>query len=104
MAAVLVISVGAVGLMTGIEPKLPFAFASPASSGTDQGAAKTHLDEAIKALQTGDTASAEMHMNEADKALQEGAAKTHLDEAIKALQAGNTAGAEMHAQAAQDKL
>ena len=35
----LAVSVGAGGLMTGIGSKLPFAFASPASGGTDQSAA-----------------------------------------------------------------
>jgi cellobiose-specific phosphotransferase system component IIA len=58
----------------------------------------------MKALQAGDTAGAETHMQEADKALQEGAAKMHLDEAMKALQAGDTAGAETHVKAAQDSL
>ena len=61
-----------------------------------------HLDEAIKALQAGDTAGAKVHMTEADKVIQEGAAKMHLDEAIKALESGDTAGAETHAQMAQD--
>ncbi len=81
----------------------PFAFASPTSAG-DQGGAKFHIGEAIKALDAGDTAGAEMHMGEADKVLQEGNAKMHLGEAIKALQAGDTAGAKMHAQVAQDSL
>jgi hypothetical protein len=80
-----------------------FGFAS-SSSGAGQSAANMHLDEAMKALQAGDTAGAETHMTEADKVLQEGEAKTHLDEAIKALQAGDTAGAEMHTQLAQDSL
>jgi hypothetical protein len=92
------------GLKTGIESKLPFAFASPTSGGTDQSAAGTHLDEAIKELQAGNATGAEMHMQEADKALQESAAKMHLEEAIKALQADDTAGAEMHVKAAQDNL
>ena len=61
-----------------------------------------HLDEAIKALQAGDTAGAKVHMTEADKIIQEGAAKMHLDEAIKALESGDIAGAETHAQMAQD--
>ena len=95
-------SVGAGGLMTGIDSELPFV--SLASGGTDQSAAGTHLDEAMKALQTGDTAGAEMHMTEADKALQQGEAKMHLDEAIESLQAGDTASAETHAQMAQDSL
>ncbi len=58
----------------------------------------------MKALQAGDTAGAETHMKEADKALQQGAAKMDLDEAMKALQAGDTAGAETHAQIAQNSL
>jgi hypothetical protein len=61
-----------------------------------------HLDEAIRALQAGDTAGAKVHLTEADKVIQEGAAKMHLDEAIKALESGDTAGAETHAQMAQD--
>jgi cellobiose-specific phosphotransferase system component IIA len=87
----------------------PIAFVSSplsaaASSIGDQGAAKMHLDEAMKALQAGDTEGAKMHLSEADKVLSEGAAKMHLDEAMKALQAGDTEGAKMHAQAAQDSL
>jgi cellobiose-specific phosphotransferase system component IIA len=81
----------------------PFAFASP-SSAEDQGAAKMHIGETMKALQAGDNAGAEMHMGEANKVLQEGNAKMHLGEAIKALQVGDTAGAKMHAQVAQDSL
>ena len=81
----------------------PFAFASPSSAG-DQGAAKLHLGEAIKALQAGNATGAELHMGEADKVLQEGNAKMHLGEAIKALEAGDTAGAKTHAQVAQDSL
>ncbi|MGB7663895.1 MAG: hypothetical protein WBL67_14270 [Nitrososphaeraceae archaeon] len=100
----LTMSVVSGGLKTGIESKLPFAFASTASGSTDQSAAGTHLDEAIKALQAGNTTGAEMHMQEADKALQEGAAKMHLDEAMKALQASDTVGVEMHVKAAQDNL
>jgi cellobiose-specific phosphotransferase system component IIA len=80
------------------------SFASPSSGSVDEGGAKMHLDEAMKALQVGDSAGAEMHMTEADKVLQEGAAKMHLGEAIKALQADDTAGAETHAQMAQDNL
>jgi cellobiose-specific phosphotransferase system component IIA len=80
------------------------SFASPSSSGAEQGSAKMHLDEAMKALDAGDTAGAEMHMTEADKVVQEGAAKMHLDEAIKALQAGDITGADTHAQMAQDSL
>lgn len=75
-----------------------------AGGGGDQATAKMHLDEAMKALQAGDTAGAEMHMGLADQTLSEGEAKMHLGEAIKALQAGDTAGAQTHAQLAQDSL
>jgi hypothetical protein len=51
LVVMVVMFVGAGGLMTGIDSKLPFAFASPASGDTDQSAAGTHLDEAMKALQ-----------------------------------------------------
>ena len=57
----------------------------PLLAGTDQGGAKMHLGEAMKALQAGDTAGTEMHITEADKVLQEGEAKMHLGEAMKAL-------------------
>ena len=103
--AIVVIAIifGAVeGSIIGLSPTS--GFASPSSGSTDQGGAKMHLGEAMKALQAGDTAGAEMHMTEADKVLQEGEAKMHLGEAMKALQAGDTAGAEMHAQMAQDSL
>lgn len=101
MSNIIFVALFAVGGLITI-PNL--GFASPSSSGADQSTANMHLDEAMKALQAGDTAGAEMHMTEADKVLQEGEAKTHLDEAIKALQAGDTSGAEMHAQLAQDSL
>ena len=59
-----------------------------------------HLDAAAKALQSGDTSGALIHMNEADKTLT-GAAKMHLDAAISALQSGDASGASMHLQEAQ---
>ena len=46
----------------------PFAFASPSSAG-DQGAAKMHLGEAIKALEAGDTAGAKTHAQVAQDSL-----------------------------------
>jgi hypothetical protein len=54
ICALMLCSFGAAGLITGIAPT--FAFASPVSGSIDQGAAKMHLDEAMKALQAGDTA------------------------------------------------
>ena len=87
----------------------PIAFVSSslsaaASSVGDQGAAKMHLDEAMKALQAGDTEGAKLHLGEADKVLSEGGAKLHLGEAMKALQAGDIEGAKTHTQVAIDNL
>ena len=69
-----------------------------------QETANKQLDEAMKALDSGDNAAAEGFMTEADKSLPEGQAKFHLGEAIKALQAGDDQGAMTHLQAAQDSL
>ncbi len=80
-------------MLIGITP-LGFSQATIGSQGN------VHLDAAIKALQSGDTNGALMHMNQADKTLTS-AAKMHLDAAIKALQSGDTNGALMHIQQSQ---
>ena len=67
-----------------------------------QETANKKLDEAMKALDSGDNAAAEEDMTEADKTLPEGQAKFHLGEAIKSLQAGDVQGAKMHLEAAQN--
>ena len=101
----------------------PIAFASPLSAttnqtgnqtganitttaggGGDQETATKQLDQAMKALESGDKAAAEGYMKEADKTLSEGAAKTHLSEAMKALQADDIGGAKTHTQVAIDNL
>jgi cellobiose-specific phosphotransferase system component IIA len=69
-----------------------------------QETANKQMDEAMKALDSGDNALAQGYMTEADKTLPEGQAKFHLGEAIKALQAGDVQGARMHLQAAQNSL
>lgn len=69
-----------------------------------QETANKQLDEAMKALDSGDNAAAEGYMTEADKTLPEGQAKFHLGEAMKALQAGDVQGAQTHLQAAQNSL
>jgi cellobiose-specific phosphotransferase system component IIA len=69
-----------------------------------QETANKQMDEAMKALDSGDNAAAEGYMTEADKTLPEGQAKFHLSEAIKALQAGDVPGAKMHLEAAQNSL
>jgi cellobiose-specific phosphotransferase system component IIA len=66
--------------------------------------AKTHLDEGLKALQSGDTDSAMTHLNAADEQLSAGEAKTHLDEGLKALQSGDTDSAMTHVKAAESAL
>jgi hypothetical protein len=112
-----------VGLLTATNIT-PFASTSPAAATTtnqtgnqtganitttgggagDQATATKQLDQAVKALESGDNAAAEGYMTEADKTLSEGEAKTHLNEAMKALQADDIEGAKMHAQLAQDSL
>jgi hypothetical protein len=76
----------------------PVAFAQTQETGNKQ------MDEAMKALDSGDNAAAEGYMTEADKTLPEGQAKFHLGEALKALQAGDVPGAKMHLEAAQSSL
>lgn len=123
VAVAIAVLSGVSGLIMGSSN--PFAFASPAittttnqtgnqtgvnmttttgGGGGDQETANKQLDQALKALESGDNAAAEGAMKEADKTLSEGEAKMHLGEAMKALQAGDTAGAMMHAQLAQDSL
>lgn len=112
-----------VGLLTATNIA-PFASASPAAATTNQTGNQTganittttagsvgdletatkQLDQAVKALDSGDEAVAEGWMKEADKTLSEGEAKTHLNEAMKALQADDIEGAKMHAQLALDSL
>jgi len=75
-----------------------------AGGGGDQETATKQLDQAMKALESGDKAAAEGYMKEADKTLSEGAAKTHLSEAMKALQADDIGGAKTHTQVAIDNL
>jgi hypothetical protein len=69
-----------------------------------QETANKQMDQAMKALDSGDNAAAEGYMTEADTTLPEGQAKFHLGEAIKALQAGDVQGARTHLQAAQNSL
>jgi cellobiose-specific phosphotransferase system component IIA len=76
----------------------------PVAFAQTQETANKQMDEAMKALDSGDNAAAEGFMTEADTTLPEGQAKFHLGEAIKALQAGDVPGAKMHLEAAQNSL
>jgi hypothetical protein len=64
---------------------------------------KMHVDESLKALQSGDHQGGVMHMQEAAKTAT-GTAKMHVDESLKALQSGDHQGGVMHAQEAQKNL
>jgi cellobiose-specific phosphotransferase system component IIA len=81
---------------------LVISYVGPIASA--QETANKQMDQAIKALDSGDNAAAEGYMTEADKTLPEGQAKFHLGEAIKALQAGDVQAAKTHLQAAQNSL
>ena len=74
-----------------------------ASGGGNQEPANKQLDQAMKALDSGDNAAAEEYLKEADNSLS-GEAKMHVGEAMKALQAGDIEGAKMHTQVAQGLL
>jgi cellobiose-specific phosphotransferase system component IIA len=71
--------------------------------GGNQEPANKQLDQAMKALDSGDNAAAEEYLKEADNSLS-GEAKMHVGEAMKALQAGDIEGAKMHTQVAQGLL
>lgn len=72
--------------------------------GGDQETANKQLDQAMKALDSGDNAAAEGYLQEADNSLSGGEAKMHIGEAMKSLQAGDIEGAKMHTQVAQSLL
>jgi hypothetical protein len=71
---------------------------------------KMHLEEGIKALKSGDSQGAIMHLDAADKGLasssssSDQSAKMHLDQGIKALKSGDSQGAMMHLDAADQAL
>jgi hypothetical protein len=74
-----------------------------------QSSAKMHLDQGIKALESGDNQGAKMHLDTADQALagsssSDQSAKMHLDQGIKALESGDNQGAKMHLDAADQAL
>ena len=65
---------------------------------------KMHLEEGIKALRSGDSEGALMHLSAADQGLTDQTVKFHLDEGIKAVKAGDNQGALMHLGAADKAL
>lgn len=92
--SIIVIATLITGMIVSISPS---AFSQTTTSGNE---GNVHLGAAVKALQSGNTSAALMHMNQADKIIT-GAAKMHLDAAISALQSGDKSGAMMHLQQSQ---
>lgn len=76
------------------------------TSNTSGGSAKMHLEEAIKALESGNKDAASTHLTAAQQAIsgESDQAKMHFDEGMKAFSAGDTNGALMHLKAAKDAL
>jgi cellobiose-specific phosphotransferase system component IIA len=94
LAIAMAILFGVTGLI--ISNVGPVAFA--------QETANKQIDEAMKALDSGDNAAAEGFLQEANQTLPDGPAKTEVGEAMTALQAGNVTGAMTQLQAAQNTL
>ncbi len=95
--SMLIVAIALLGIGTAIANTGSPVSATPAET-------KMHLDEGIKALQSGDTNSAMTHLKAADELLSAGEAKMHLDEGIKALQSGDTNSAMTHVKAAESAL
>lgn len=68
--------------------------------------AKMHIEEAIKALQTGDKGAASTHLSVAQQAISGASAqaKDHFELGMKAFSAGDSNGALMHLNAANQAL
>jgi len=75
------------------------------TSGTS-GGAKLHIEEAIKALESGDKQAATTHLTAAQAAIsgESDQAKMHFGEGMKAFSGGDTNGALMHLKAAMQAL
>ena len=76
------------------------------ASNTSGGSAKMHLEEAIKALESGNKDAASTHLTAAQQAIsgESDQAKMHFNEGMKAFSAGDTNGALMHLKAADQAL
>jgi galactose mutarotase-like enzyme len=76
------------------------------TSNTSTSSAKMHLEEGIKALQSGDKEGATTHLGLAQQAMSGSSpdAIMHFEEGMKALDSGDTKGAIMHLQIAEQSL
>ncbi len=75
-------------------------------SNTSGNSAKMHLEEGIKALQSGDKQGAMTHLTAAQQAMSGSSPEAikHFEEGMKALSGGDTNGAIMHLQFADQAL
>jgi hypothetical protein len=80
--------------------------ANMTTSGTSGGSAKTHIEEAIKALESGDKQAASTDLTAAQQAIsgESDQAKMHFGEGMKAFSSGDSNGALMHLKAAMQAL
>jgi hypothetical protein len=103
-------TIATVALAVGVLFGLTFAGFTPIRAqnmtGTSGGSAKMHIEEAIKALESGDKQAASTHLTAAQQAIsgESDQAKMHFDEAMKAFSSGDSNGALMHAKAAVQAL
>lgn len=76
------------------------------TSNTSTSTAKMHLEEGIKALQSGDTQGAMTHLSLAQQAMSGSSPEAikHFEEGMKVLSGGDTNGAIMHLQIADQSL
>ena len=77
-----------------------------ATASVVDGSAKMHIEEAIKALESGNNDAASTHLTAAQQAipLESDQAKMHFGEAMKAFSSGDSNGALMHLRAVNDAL
>ena len=70
------------------------------------GSAKMHIEEAVKALESGDKQTASTHLTAAQQAIsgESDQAKMHFGEGMKAFSSGDSNGALMHLKAALQAL
>ena len=76
------------------------------ASNTSAGSAKMHLEEAIKALESGNKDAASTHLTAAQQAIsgESDQAKMHFGEGMKAFSSGDSNGALMHLKLAVQAL
>ena len=94
------------GMMTGNMTPGGMMTGNMTPGGMMTGSANMHLEEGIKALESGNIQVAIMHLNFAKQAMTNapGNAVKHFEEGMKALDAGDSNGAVMHLKLADQSL